>query len=240
MRKTSINQIEEIRLALKPTEKRYLMRLLRRLLHGPVALVAGEGSSGPAIADEDARVSDGLVQLALRQGLAQRSGATLMATEQTAGFLRRAMLPQDDAFADQHRVKTQQTVDVEGVRQSVSRNLAESPLSMLARLKDRSERPSCRAKPWKPASGCMPISPAASCSRVSQPAGSLGCRGAARAIAVVRRRLPIPRLPRANASRVRWTRWGRILPASPSMSVAFPKVWKRSSASGNGRRAQPS
>lgn len=138
MRKTRINQIEEIRLALKPAEKRNLLRLLRRLLHGPVALVAGEGSSGPAIADEGARLFDGLVQLALRQGVARRSAGTLMATEQTAGFLRRAMLPQDDAFADQHRVKTQQTVDVEGVRQSVSRNLAESPLSMLARLKDRS------------------------------------------------------------------------------------------------------
>ncbi len=126
------------RLLLTPGESRELLRLLRRLLHGAVDLVPGEDGSGFTIAGEARPVADALVRFGLREGLLQRTDTRLAATSDTAGYLRRAMLADDDAFAEQHRVTKEESVDVEGVRQRVRRNLAESPLSLLSRLKDRS------------------------------------------------------------------------------------------------------
>ncbi len=119
-----------------PAERRDLLRLLRRLLRGPVEMGAGEGAA-LRVEGEDLSLAADLVARAVRHGLVAASGGTLSATPQTSAFLRRALLAGEEAFAGQHRVEVQETVDVEGERQAVRRNLAESPLSLLSRLKDR-------------------------------------------------------------------------------------------------------
>jgi len=119
-----------------PAERRDLLRLLRRLLRGPVEMGAGEGAA-LRVEGEDLSLAADLVARAVRHGLVAASGGTLSATPQTSAFLRRAMLAGEEAFAGQHRVEVQETVDVEGERQAVRRNLAESPLALLSRLKDR-------------------------------------------------------------------------------------------------------
>ena len=123
--------------SLTPMEKRDLLRLLRRLLHGGIDLAPTEGGSASAEAGEGPAVAEKLIRFSLREGLLQRSGNRLTATSNTAGYLRRSLLADDDAFAEQHRLITEESVDVEGVREKVRRNLAESPLSLLSRLKDR-------------------------------------------------------------------------------------------------------
>jgi len=138
MDKARKGQSGQDHLLLTPVEKRDLLRLLRRLLHGAVELVPTERGAGFTIAGDGRSVSDNLIRFAVREGVLQRRIDTLTATSDTAGYLRRAMLPDDDAFAEQHRVMEEESVDVEGVRQRVRRNLAESPLSLLSRLKDRS------------------------------------------------------------------------------------------------------
>lgn len=119
-----------------PAERRDLLRLLRRLLRGPVEMGAGEGATR-TVEGEDPPLTADLVSRAVRHGIVASSGTTLNATPQTSAFLRRAMLAGEEGFAGQHRVEVQETVDVEGVRHSVRRNLAESPLFLLSRLKDR-------------------------------------------------------------------------------------------------------
>ena len=116
-------------------EKRELLRLLRRLLRGGVGLPP-EGADLP-IAEGQRPVASDLVRRAVRHGLAGCVDGRLSATAETAAFIRRAMLPDEEAFADQHRIEVRETVAVEGERHVVRRNLAESPLTLLARLKDR-------------------------------------------------------------------------------------------------------
>lgn len=123
--------------SLTPMEKRDLLRLLRRLLHGAIDLAPTEGGSASSEAGEGRAVAEKLIRFSLREGLLQRSDNRLTATSNTAGYLRRSLLADDDAFAEQHRLITEESVDVEGVREKVRRNLAESPLSLLSRLKDR-------------------------------------------------------------------------------------------------------
>ena len=122
---------------LKPAHQKALLKLLRRLLTGPANL-APEVAGEVTLDGEGAPLPVALLERALREGLVQQKGDQLFATAETAGYIRRAMLAGEDAFADQHRVETQDTVEVAGERQRVRRNLAESPLSLLSRLKDRS------------------------------------------------------------------------------------------------------
>lgn len=118
------------------TERRELLRLLRRLLRGPCEMTAGEGAT-LHLGEDAGTFSAALVARAESRGLIARSGSRVAATDAAAPFLRRAMLP-EDGFAGQHRIEVGQSVEYEGRRQPVRRNLAESPLSLLARLKDRS------------------------------------------------------------------------------------------------------
>lgn len=123
-----------------PAERRLLMRLLRLVLRGPLSLAQGEGGrlsvtgAGTRIAD----VPPGLLRAAVAGGLIVRDGLHLRAGEGTATYLRRAMAePGDEAFLEQHRDVAEETLVEAGKSRPVRRNLAESPLSGLARLKDR-------------------------------------------------------------------------------------------------------
>ena len=117
------------------SEMRDLQRLLRRLLRGPCEFRAGDGAMLHLAALPGAFPA-ALIARAERRGLLVQGAGRLAATGATAAFLRRALLP-EDAFAGQHRIEIDVSVEYEGQRQSARRNLAESPLSLLARLKDR-------------------------------------------------------------------------------------------------------
>lgn len=122
-------------------EKRHLMRLARRLLKGAASTSSGNGPAVVTVGgDDDHPYPADLMRRAVARGLIRETRGALSATEETAGFLRRAMLPDDD-FSGQHRIEVTGTVEIAGHRQPVRRNLAESPLSLLGRLKDRAGQP---------------------------------------------------------------------------------------------------
>lgn len=102
--------------------------LLRRALDGPLL---------PS-ADPDAALLGRLVA----EGLLEPRDGRLHATRETAAYLRRALCDQaGDPFADQHRTLEAQTLVTPEGRRPVRRNLAESPLFPLLRLKEKDGRP---------------------------------------------------------------------------------------------------
>lgn len=124
-----------------PADRRLLLRLLRLALRGPLEVSAGEGG-GFCLSGAGASVADvpaGLLREVVARGLIVRDGQRIRAGEATRTYLRRAMAePEDEAFLDQHRDLAVETLVEKGERRPVRRNLTESPLSGLARLKDRS------------------------------------------------------------------------------------------------------
>ncbi|WP_137132067.1 DUF6456 domain-containing protein [Rhizobium sp. FY34] len=103
-------------------ERKALARLLRLLACGPAPL----------------DITDPLVIRALRLGLISEAPEGFSARPEARGFLRRLLCDMpEDAYAEQHREIEIDTVVVETIRQTVRRNLNESPLAGLARLKDR-------------------------------------------------------------------------------------------------------
>jgi hypothetical protein len=111
----------------KIKERLRLVRLLRRLVKGDCATADAEASCGCDV-----------VHLAVSLGLAIRQDGRLAASAQAISYLRRAMAErEEEAFAAQHGEIEQVGMVVEGASQTVRRNLAESPLGAVARLKDR-------------------------------------------------------------------------------------------------------
>ena len=203
-------------------ERRELQRLLRRLLRGPVQLSQGQGGEEISVAGEGRDYPADLVRRAVSRGLAHEADRTLSATGQSGAFLRRSLLQENDAFGEQHRLATPDSVEIAGRRQTVRRNLAESPLSLLSRLKDRAGQPflpedaldaggrtGCRRAPSVGFHPCP-----ASAAHHRQPVTAAGkpgggsCRGG-------RRRSPTRPLPRGSGSEEPSMRWDRNLPASP-------------------------
>lgn len=78
-----------------------------------------------------------VIEAAASRGLVLRRGDKVYATAEARSHIRRFLAARDEAFLDQHR--TIDIVDVieDGQAVPVRRNAAESPLSQLARLKDR-------------------------------------------------------------------------------------------------------
>ena len=109
------------------------VKLLRRLVRGPIPL--GKGQDGIA---SDAPEMRSL----LSQGLVEVEGGSLRLRPEGKAYLRRLLSQmQEEAFQDQHRVIEKAEVLLEGSRQAVRRNLVESPLGPLSRLKDRGGQP---------------------------------------------------------------------------------------------------
>jgi hypothetical protein len=150
---------------------RPLLRLLRQLSRGSCAIEPGETPAQIFLCGNGVRHGHSLdiIEAAATAGLVQKKGAKLLARPETLSFLRRHLGdatsenvdgvakttaeksaardkgiggPADGMdFAGQHRVIVSDTVEFEGGRERVRRNLLESPLSGLARLKDREGRP---------------------------------------------------------------------------------------------------
>ena len=125
-------------------ERQRLVRLLKLALREPLAVTAGEGGAVELVGAEGRMTGLPLALLkrTVADGLLVRDQHGLVATEAARSFLRRALAePDEDAFLDQHRDTAVETLVEEGRSRPVLRNLTESPLSALARLKDRSGEP---------------------------------------------------------------------------------------------------
>jgi hypothetical protein len=122
--------------AVKPQRKQ-LLRLVRQLLHGDCDILANPDGLLRLVGREERTYAQDIVRQAQSLGLARRTQGRLAATDAAAAFVRRALTADDEAFADQHRDMASAVAEVEGHRQPVRRNLSESPLGAIARMKDR-------------------------------------------------------------------------------------------------------
>lgn len=135
------------------TSRRPLLRLLRLSLKGPLAISGMEGAAAILKTADGVtlQVPATVLRHAVSSGLLSREGNRLSACEGTRTWLRRAMASEGasdgtseggdgghDVFAGQHRDIVTATVEVADVRTAVRRNMAESPLSALSRLKEKS------------------------------------------------------------------------------------------------------
>lgn len=73
----------------------------------------------------------------LSRGLAVRRGDRLFATREARSWLRRFIADREEAFLDQHRTLGKKEIGTGEVRETVTINATATPLSTLARLKDR-------------------------------------------------------------------------------------------------------
>ncbi|SOC35502.1 hypothetical protein SAMN05892877_101388 [Rhizobium subbaraonis] len=120
---------------------RPLAALLRFLATaGKAKLGAGDPLSLKSEGGRTATVAADVVREAVRLGLAVRNGDELSAAAGTRTYLRR-LLAGVEGYQDQHRDIAARTVDTASGRQAVRVNQLESPLSALARLKDKAGTP---------------------------------------------------------------------------------------------------
>lgn len=129
-----------------PIERQKSMRqLLAFLLRQTApACIHGTEAQGLQISagEERCEVASAILETVQRLGLVHRHGNQLTARPEARSFLRRAIAEEEETrFASQHREEVRHEMLVEGVRQPVLRNAAESALSQLARLKDRAGQP---------------------------------------------------------------------------------------------------
>lgn len=122
---------------------RMMVKLLRVLMRGSCTVKSEDGDRMCALSGNGQGVDLPLaaVRQALSLGLAVRKDAMIAATPAGSAFVRRALAGGEAAFQDQHRDMVEQTMQVEGKRQPVRRNLSESPLAPLLRLKGRDGKP---------------------------------------------------------------------------------------------------
>lgn len=129
---------------LTPADRKALIRLLR-LARTPLIVDELDGAQvdlRAAGGDPPHRFPARLLRLALSGGLLLRSGDRIVAGGEAMAYLRRALVePGGEAFQDQHRTMIADTVLEEGERRAVRRNLDESPLGALARLREKSGAP---------------------------------------------------------------------------------------------------
>jgi hypothetical protein len=115
---------------------RTLGRLVRHVMQGEQSVEAGLDGS-VCIGAEQRAYPAALLAEAISLGLVSRAGKMLQATLEARSFLRRAMVESEEVYLGQHREIEQAIVEIDGMRQKVNRNLDESPLSALSRLKGR-------------------------------------------------------------------------------------------------------
>lgn len=125
------------------TERRRALARLLRLVHaGPLTILSATGDELAVATGEGAprRLAAVVLQHALAAGLVTSDDGRIRPTAESRAWLKRALAVQglEDGFLAQHREDEQAVVPVDGVRSKVHRNLLESPLSGLARLKEKS------------------------------------------------------------------------------------------------------
>jgi len=124
-------------------ERKQIRQILRRALAGPLALAA-DGKPASVATLDAASVTEPAAELVARlvaDGLLASSPLGLVATPETTAWLRRDLcdLP-DEVHAAQHRTIANETLVLPEGRHQVRRNLQESPLFPLLRLKEKDGR----------------------------------------------------------------------------------------------------
>jgi hypothetical protein len=122
----------------KPDVRKLLLRLIRQLARGECGMEDVDGDMVRVTRDADERIyPKAAIKEAVSLGLVGVTGSGIAASSAASAFLRRALAEGEEAFGEQHREMVSTMMDVGGLRQPVRRNLQESPLGSIARLKDR-------------------------------------------------------------------------------------------------------
>lgn len=124
-----------------PILRRHLLRLIRQLARGDCAIEAGQAGEVRLTGVEERTYPEGVIAEARSLGLAELSQGRVAASTAASSFLRRALVTGEEAFVEQHGEIVVASVELDGTRQPVRRNLAESPLGAIARMKDRDGKP---------------------------------------------------------------------------------------------------
>eukprot|EP00913_Durusdinium_trenchii_P021374 g20087.t1 len=124
----------------KPGLEKAVVKLVRQLLQCDAEVVA-EPSGLFRLGNGPHRYHQAVLQRALSLGLVRCSATALSATAEAKAHVRRALLAGEEAFPAQHRRLAEVTIEVEGVRRKAVRNLDESALAGIGRLKDRNGQP---------------------------------------------------------------------------------------------------
>ncbi|WP_245446890.1 DUF6456 domain-containing protein [Neorhizobium sp. T25_27] len=127
--------------AADPTLRRHLLRLIRQLARGDCAITAGEAGEIRLVGAEERTYPEAVIAQARSLGLAQLGDGRIAASAAASSFLRRALVTGEEAFVEQHGEIVVTSTEIDGARQPVRRNLAESPLGVIARMKDRDGKP---------------------------------------------------------------------------------------------------
>lgn len=131
----------------KTVSARNLVRLVRHALAaGEAGLEIRAGGAGTILLGIEHRSHpEASLRQAVSLGLVRRTAGRVQATNEARSFLRRTLvtagIEEGSAFSGQHGEIVPTTVEVDGARQPVSRNLDESPLSSLRRLKNKAGDP---------------------------------------------------------------------------------------------------
>lgn len=125
-----------------PDLKRHLLRLIRQLARGECTIETGEGAEVRLTGAEERLYPQAVIARARSLGLVQLSeSGRITASVEASSFLRRALVTGEEAFVEQHGEIVVTSAEIDGARQPVRRNLAESPLGTIARMKDRDGKP---------------------------------------------------------------------------------------------------
>jgi hypothetical protein len=127
--------------AADPALRRHLLRLIRQLARGDCTIAAGEAGEIRLVGAEERTYPEAVIAQARSLGLAQLGDGRIAASAAASSFLRRALVTGEEAFVEQHGEIVVTSTEIDGVRQPVRRNLAESPLGVIARMKDRDGKP---------------------------------------------------------------------------------------------------
>jgi hypothetical protein len=117
--------------------RRQLIGLLRQLLRGPCRMEEAAGGQVKVSGATERLYPQEVMTHARSAGLVRWSKGIIEASDEAAAFLRRALIEGEEPMADQHREIVETVVEVDSLRQSARRNLLESPLGAIARLKGR-------------------------------------------------------------------------------------------------------
>lgn len=133
--------MSEVKRAPAASSNPHLLRLLRCIAAGAAefAQVGGDIVLRRARAGHNAlRFPADTVRFAVSSGLVEQRENTLSAAPPLASYLKRAMAKdRDEVFQEQHRYMQNVVVVVDDTRHPARRNLNTSPLTSLARLKER-------------------------------------------------------------------------------------------------------
>lgn len=117
--------------------RRHLLRLIRQLARGDCTIETAEDGHLRLTGAEQRLYPEEIVTEARSLGLVRLFEGRIAASSEASAFLRRALVEGEEAFVGQHGEIVAASVEIDGARQPVRRNLAESPLGAIARLKDR-------------------------------------------------------------------------------------------------------